>query len=289
MIKTFTYSGITGPDNFRFNIARSTLDVAAFEWHTHEFSELVIILGGTAIHITDMGRYPLVAGDIFVLNGAMAHGFEDCAGLRLCNIMYDPAQLLPILHDVHHLPGYHALFVVEPRYREHHPSHNLLRLPMASLGRVDGLISDLISENTHKTPGYASMIQGRFMQLVVLLSRLHSAYAEARSEPIGRLSEALALIETAYDRALTLDDLANAAHMSQTHFLRLFKEMFDVSPIQYLIRQRIARACHLLHDPTLRVADVAQAVGFTDFNYFSRQFKQVMGHSPRDYRKAHTP
>lgn len=285
-MKTYTYDRITGQDNFKFEIARSTLNITAFELHTHEFSELVIILGGTAIHITDTGRYPIAAGDVFVLNGDMAHGFEDCDGLRLCNIAYDPDQLLNTQPDVSRLPGYHALFVVEPLYRTRHPMHNLLRLPIATLNPVDDLLTKMIDEQTRKAPGYASMIQAYFMQLVVMLSRLHATHTNARAEPIGRLSAAITLIETRYDQPLTLDDLAGAAHLSQTHFLRLFKETFDVSPIQYLIRLRIARACYLLHDMRLTIADVARRVGFADHNYFSRQFKRLMGQSPRAYRKT---
>jgi AraC-like DNA-binding protein len=288
MIKTFTYSRITSADNFKFEISITTLHESSFEIHTHEFSELVIILGGTAIHITDAGHYPIATGDVFVMNGEMSHGFEDCAGLRLCNIMYDPEQLLVTQSDIQQLEGYHALFVVEPLYRIHHPMHNLLRLSIDALNTVDSLINKMIAEYDNKSIGYMGMIQAYFMQLVVMLSRLHSSQVDIRVESIGRLAKALILLETHYDQQLSLQNLADAAHLSPTHFLRLFKETFDTSPIQYLIRLRIAKACQLLHDRRYHISSVSQQVGFADSNYFSRQFKQIMGQSPQAYQKSNT-
>jgi len=148
------------------------------------------------------------------------------------------------------------------------------------------MLDIILAEYKQKSVGYASMIEAIFLQLVVMLSRLYaSKIDETRGESVGRLALALTLIETNYHQPLSLDDLAGAAHLSTTHFLRLFKETFNLSPIQYLIRLRIAKACALLNDKTLTVSEIAVRVGFDDSNYFSRQFKQVIGVSPRVYRQ----
>ena len=283
-IRHLPFYSLTSHNDFKFEISSSVLKVSSFEFHTHDFSELAIILGGTAIHITDAGEYPIAAGDVFVLNPDMAHGFHQCEGLHICNIMYDPDQLLNDLFDVRQMPGFHALFVVEPRYRTHHPTVDLLRLSIDSLNRAQTLIDRMTAEYETQTEGYASMIQAYFMQLVIMLSRLYTSHIETRNESIGRLSNAITLIETRYSETLMLDDLASAAHLSKTHLRRLFYETFGLSPMQYVLRLRIAKACHLLHNPDLSVADVAQMVGFDDSNYFARQFKKIMGHSPREHR-----
>ena len=283
-IRHLPFYSLTEYNDFKFEISSSVLETSSFEFHMHDFAELAIILGGTAIHITDAGEYPVAAGDLFVLNSGMAHGFNQCRGLHICNIMYDPDQLLNDLTDVRQMPGFHALFVVEPKYRTHHPTVDLLRLSIDSLNRAKILIDRMIAEYKTQPEGYVSMIQAYFTQLVIMLSRLYKSHIEARNESIGRLSNAITLIETRYSETLTLDDLAVAAHLSKTHLRRLFNETFDLSPMQYVLRLRIAKACHLLHNPDLSVADVAQTVGFDDSNYFARQFKKIMGHSPRQHR-----
>lgn len=285
MMKIFSYTNITQADNFRFEITRSPLTRPAFDVHGHEYSELVIIFGGTAIHVTEQGNYPLAAGDVFVINGATKHGYEAMAALDICNIGYDPDDMLSGHANLQTLSGYNALFVVEPLYRSTHAMHNLLRLDVDDLQQVGDLVNLMMHEFEGQQAGYTSMIRAQFIQLVVMLSRWHGAHTDERNPSIGRLAAALTRIETEYDQPLRLDDLASAAHLSPAQFSRVFKETFGISPIQYLIRLRIKHACHLLQRHNIPIADVAAQVGFVDFNYFSRQFKQVMGQSPRAYRK----
>jgi AraC-like DNA-binding protein len=84
---------------------------------------------------------------------------------------------------------------------------------------------------------------------------------------------------------LTISDLARRANLSTSHFCREFKAAIGTSPIDYVLRRRIAEACELMRDPSLSLAEIADHAGFSDGNYFSRQFRRVMGRSPRDYRR----
>ena len=108
------------------------------------------------------------------------------------------------------VPGFHALFVVEPLYRTNHPTIDLLRLSIDSLNHAQTLIDRMIAEYGTQPEGYASMIKAYFMQLVIMLSRLYTSHIEVRDESIGRLSNAITLIETHYSEPLILDDLATA-------------------------------------------------------------------------------
>jgi AraC-like DNA-binding protein len=85
---------------------------------------------------------------------------------------------------------------------------------------------------------------------------------------------------------VTVRQLARMAGMSETTFMRRFRLVTGHSPIDYLIRLRIDRACELLQRDDLRITDVAFRSGFEDSNYFSRQFRRIMGCSPRDYRRG---
>jgi len=73
--------------------------------------------------------------------------------------------------------------------------------------------------------------------------------------------------------------------MSINHFLRTFKRTFGLSPIDYVIRQRLLKACQLMQHSNAPIHQIAAQVGFADGNYFSRQFRKVMGKTPRDLRK----
>jgi AraC-like DNA-binding protein len=83
---------------------------------------------------------------------------------------------------------------------------------------------------------------------------------------------------------LTIEDLVRVAHLSESSLFRLFRQIMGRSPIDYLIRLRIDKAAQLLRREPLRITEVSAAVGFNDSNYFTRQFRHVMGCSPREYR-----
>ena len=71
--------------------------------------------------------------------------------------------------------------------------------------------------------------------------------------------------------------------MSERTLIRRFKEGMGISPIEYVIRRRIRRGAELLREHPASIAETAFAVGFTDSNYFSRQFKRMMGVTPRAF------
>ena len=59
-----------------------------------------------------------------------------------------------------------------------------------------------------------------------------------------------------------------------------------MTPIDYLIKIRIEYAARLLRSSSLSVMEIAEKTGFVDSNYFTKQFRKIMGNSPRTYRKS---
>ncbi|MBM7566737.1 helix-turn-helix domain-containing protein [Paenibacillus sacheonensis] len=81
-----------------------------------------------------------------------------------------------------------------------------------------------------------------------------------------------------------VEDLALRAQLSPRYFSIKFKEMIGSSVQSYLIRTRIERAQHLLMHAGMNVTEVADALGYRDIFFFSRQFKQYTGKSPSEIR-----
>ncbi len=85
--------------------------------------------------------------------------------------------------------------------------------------------------------------------------------------------------------AVTLDNIARAAHLSTSFFSRKFRQDTGYAPIAYFNHLRIQKACQLLHFSDLRINEVASQLGMDDPFYFSRLFRKQMGVSPVEYRK----
>ena len=83
----------------------------------------------------------------------------------------------------------------------------------------------------------------------------------------------------------TVSELAEAASLSVSYFQHIYKELFGVPVIQDIIRSRIERACYLLTMTPDSVAHIAESCGYENVEHFNRQFKEITGFSPNQYRK----
>lgn len=256
-----------------------------FPLHAHSFDELVIILQGTAVHCVDNQPIPVKSGDVFVVSCRHGHQYHDMHGLALANILFDSRALGMNRWDVRALPGFHALFALEPVLRAQHKFNSRLHLSDSQLRYAKELVQDLQRETGTRNPGYRVMAEGLFMQLTVFLSRCYSDKPSPESHDLLRLGDTIAFIETRFSEKITLDDLAKKSQFSKRHFQRIFQECMGRSPIDHLLRIRVQKAAELLRNSDRKITDIAFDCGFSDGNYFTRQFRKMTDLSPSEYRR----
>jgi AraC-like DNA-binding protein/ligand-binding sensor protein len=98
------------------------------------------------------------------------------------------------------------------------------------------------------------------------------------------ITRAKSFIQEHQTEDLRLGQVAKAVNTSTFHFCKIFKKMAGINFSDYLSRVRIEKSKNLLLNPNLRVSEIAFEVGFQSLTHFNRRFKQIMGHSPSDYR-----
>ncbi|WP_324672047.1 AraC family transcriptional regulator [Hymenobacter sp. GOD-10R] len=84
---------------------------------------------------------------------------------------------------------------------------------------------------------------------------------------------------------ITVEKLSELACMSKATFFRIFKREFGLTPVEYIIQERLSEAKRLLRNPLATVADVCFRVGFNNTNYFQVLFKKYEGITPGLYKK----
>ena len=97
---------------------------------------------------------------------------------------------------------------------------------------------------------------------------------------------AIAYMEEHYQEKLTLNKVADQIYVSQWHLSKLLNKQEGKNFSEILNQIRINKAKELLKDPALRIADIAEMVGFVEVAHFSRVFKKVAGVSANEYRNT---
>lgn len=101
------------------------------------------------------------------------------------------------------------------------------------------------------------------------------------NSPITPLIE---FIRNNIHESINLKELSDKACMSTTSFYRYFKRELGVSPIEFILNEKIKYAKKLLSNPNLNITEVSYATGFEDCNYFIRLFKKHEGVTPKQYQ-----
>ncbi len=253
--------------------------------HYHDFSELVIVTEGTGLHWVEGFEFHVSAGDVFLIQGEQQHFFKELNGLTLYNVMYQPDRLQLPLKELKKIPGFNAVFVLEPAYRQKHNFKSRLHLDRSALAKAQQILHQMGREIKSLDSGFEISLFGNLVQLLVFLSRQYAKAPQTeQGQAILRIAEVIGALEKEYATPWKLSDLADLARMSEGNLHRVFKEATGQSPIDYLVRLRMHRAMELLSGTTLSVTEIAFDVGFNDSNYFTRQFRKIVGMSPSSYR-----
>ena len=105
--------------------------------------------------------------------------------------------------------------------------------------------------------------------------------SELAANKYSKIYPGIIYLEENYHQDIKISDLAEASHLSVSHFRRLFTEYFNMSPIEYINKLKIKKACELLKSGIYTVSETAEKTGFSNIYYFSRLFKDITGVSPK--------
>jgi len=107
-----------------------------------------------------------------------------------------------------------------------------------------------------------------------------------RSEDYAKVAEAVRQIQTRYDQPLRVKELARTAGLSAYQFEQRIRKIFQITAGQLIQKTRMESAVQRLRETDEAIAAVALDCGYSDQSAFTRQFRQAIGVSPSEYRRA---
>ena len=157
------------------------------------------------------------------------------------------------------------------------------------LDLVDAMMRRVIELG--REPSAAGIAAELMGALLMELSREHAAAPATENAGLDQhhrdlVLQAAAQIRENPGRVPTIAALARKAGYSVDHFSRVFQKVTRARPQDYIINARIERARQLLSESDLTIGMIAEALGFRDIFFFSRQFRQKTGQTPTEFRRA---
>ena len=148
------------------------------------------------------------------------------------------------------------------------------------------LLFDTVRQHfTEKTPDAHMKVQGA-MELLLsdFFAGLHPEWNH-----LLKFDGVLRYIDQKYRKEIRLSELAELMNVSPGYFSNLFKQVFHISPKQYILQKRLNEGQRLLLESELSIKEIAYAVGFENENYFSEFFTAKVGVPPRSFRNRQMP
>ena len=263
---------ISGREEIRSNARLLNISSARYggDWHSiphaHSYAELFYIVGGDGQFRIEDKLYPVKANQLVIVTPNVIH----------TEVSYEAHPLEYIVLGIEGLT-LAANREQDSRYRI---------LDYRGGGDVLTCLRHILQETQSAQPGYEAICQA-YMEILILRLMRSTSFAVTGASP--KVSHQCATIrhyiDTHYKENLSLDLLADYAHVNKYYLAHAFKEEYGLSPINYLISRRIEESKYLLRETDMSLSQIARILGFSSPSYFSQSFRRVEGMAPMEYRK----
>lgn len=268
------------------------LAIEPVPWHWHEELECVFVTEGSCTFLIGAQRCGLQAGEgIFIIPG-IVHAVADP--------VVDPTMTKPSDCRLHSM-CFHPRLVggspestiwqkyIQPLVDDPAAPYVYLtpQLPwqQQALDAMEAAWQACVSD----APGYELQVRNQLSQLIWLLIANREAARVRPSDKSMRDAERIKTmlnhIHAHYGEDLDATAIAQSANISVSECLRCFHNTIHTTPIQYLKQYRIQRAARLLISTHMKIVEIGLQCGFQEMSYFSRIFRQIMGCTPKEYRR----
>lgn len=245
----------------------------------HEQIEIKLFLEGTTTIIVEEEIFIVQPGDLLVINPYEFH--------TTVKLEKDPCRyhLLMIDLDFFASHGFSEIDLYKIFIGDRTRFCNQIRNNV----RLNEIIRNIVAEFCDKREGYRIVIEGLFMEFFTLLLRDYQdmcggeKYTIRNESLYKKIEPAISQMVRDFSHHFTLEELAGLCCLSKYHFCRTFKQVTDMTPLQYLTEYRLKYAEVLMARTDYTITEVAECCGFGDVAYFSRVYKKYRGVPPKIY------
>ena len=236
--------------------------------HTHNHVELFYIIGGKGQFLINDTLYPVNTNHLVIINPNVTHTEVSLNAQPLEYIVLGVDGIELSINDTTN--GQFCIL-------DHFESVD-----------ISSCLRNILREMEMKQPGYEDVCQA-FMEILIIRLMRNTGLSVPTETPIAGSHRQCAAIRRYIDlhfkESLTLDLLAEEAHMNKHYLSHAFKREYGISPINYMISKRIEESKYLLTETDLSLSQISQLLGFSSLSYFSQVFRKSQSIPPIEYRQ----
>ncbi|MBL8026924.1 MAG: helix-turn-helix transcriptional regulator [Fibrobacteres bacterium] len=251
-------------------------------FHIHNGLELGLCQFGKGTFVIEEKAFNFSAGDVFIISNLEAHYALAREDSKWIWVYFEPIDLFGAIAEEPELLKTDAY--AGAKFGN--------RIPKGTVPVLGQLILEIIDEWDNKQEFHRDRIKSLLLHFLIELRRLFvnkpikfSPAPRKAPSIIYRLKPALDAMRLRFHESLKIDALSRECNMSSVYFRTLFGETFNKSPLKYLNEYRITIACKLLTNTDEKILTIATDCGFPTLSSFNRQFWQLTGRTPREWRK----
>ena len=248
-------------------------------WHYHPEIEITYIIKGNGLAFIGNKTIEFGPGQAFLLGPYLPHNFigTDEEGIVLERECWGLQFTTEWLYSIKESAALQRLF-------------NAMSFGI-NLGQLRALehqaFSSIVGDNPLRSIGSFFNLMAMIAERPDLVTvSTNSAYSNVMSKKLSQRMERVSKhIQANYQRAITLNEIADIASMTEQSFSRWFRQTSGLTFIDYLMQLRTTVASHLLINTSKPMTEVATESGFNSSSSFNRAFLKIKGCSPREFRK----
>lgn len=247
--------------------------------HWHDEVEIIYVKKGNITIYIQEEVFHATQGDLFFVNTGELHFMEsDDMGVEYYTLLFPLAFLSFQIEDALE----NEIFLPLRQKKLLFPS---LLDNVAAKKQVCKMIQELIAVNDEKASGYQLRTRILLLEIIEYLMKEDAFLQASFGNATDMQRELITFIQKHYTEKITLGMLTKEFHLSEKYISWYFKEHFSISFMQYVLHLRMSKAKELLVSTDLAITEVALSCGYPSVNFFIRNFKEVHGVTPLQYRK----
>lgn len=241
------------------------------EWkekkHSHDFSEIMFVKKGKGIIIINDKKHEVKYGDIIVYNPQDVH-------LELCYPNEEFKVFFVALKELG-----------EAKQRSIIETDNQITSTGVNALRYKNYFIDIVEEMQNKTNNNTDLPIYYAGILVSLVKKLFNKSNINYNDLTFFCEDIKKIIDRDFCIIKRVDDILMELYVSKYYFNDKFKELYHMTPLQYLKKLKLDYSKELLKNTDLKISEVASIVGYDNELYFSRLFKKEFDINASKYRK----